>query len=194
VRALGLDTGLACFGWAIADVGEEPRCLALGVIRTAKDPRKVLLAIDNYRRAQHVVRGLAQALELYPDIGVVCAETISFVRNASTMAQIGYAWGIVAALLERHDPPLALLQASPQEIKAACCPKIKNASKLDVQEALEGRFGHSVRGQLLEYPKTLREHPADALGAIVACLNRDEMRLAKSARRERQRSIEELIA
>jgi Holliday junction resolvasome RuvABC endonuclease subunit len=193
VKALGLDIGFASFGWAIANTSDtqHPRALALGLIRTKKDPRKVLLAVDNHKRAQTIVRELGQVLELYPDVDIVCAETIAFVRSAVVMSQIGRAWGVVDALLEHRG--LALLQASPQEIKRACCPSIKSASKLDVQEAVEQRFGPQVRLQLKPIPKSMHEHPCDALGAIWACLDRDEMRFERSISRARQRSIDELV-
>lgn len=180
MRALGLDVGFASFGWGIAELDPEARVLALGCIRTKKDPRKVLLAVDNHRRSQELVRGLSEVLDLYPDIGVICAETIAFVRSAVVMSQIGRAWGIVDALAELRGLPI--LQASPQEIKATVCPGVKNASKEAVQHALEQRFGIVVRTQLLKLNKGDREHPADALGAIVACLTKDELRLARKVR------------
>jgi Holliday junction resolvasome RuvABC endonuclease subunit len=192
VIVAGLDGGFASFGWAIADVGDDIRPLALGCIKTKKDARKVLACVDNHKRSQAIARELVRVLELYPDVGVVCAETIAFVRSASVMSLIGRAWGIIDTLCELRGLPL--LQASPQEIKAACCPHIKNASKIDVQEALEERFGHVVRGQLLELNKGDREHPADALGSIVACMRRDEMRLARAASRSWQQTIDTLTA
>lgn len=191
MKALGLDVGFASLGWAIADVTDELRPLALGVIKTKKDPRKVLLAVDNHKRAQVIVRGLVEVLELYPDVGIVCAETIAFVRSASVMSQMGRAWGIVDTLCEQRRLPL--LQASPQEIKAACCPGVKNASKVEVQVALGDRW-HHVHVQLAAMNKGDREHPADALGALLACQHCDEVRMGRSVERSRQRSIEELTA
>lgn len=187
MKALGLDVGFAAFGWAIAELDPDPRALALGLIRTKKDQRKVLLAVDNHKRGQQIVRELVDVLDLCPDVGVICAETISFVRSNTVMAQMGRAWGIVDALAELRGLPL--LQASPQEIKKANCPLHKAASKLDVQQSLEERFGEAVRQQLVRIPRSMHEHPCDALGAIVACLSRDELRLARSGRRERQQHL-----
>jgi Holliday junction resolvasome RuvABC endonuclease subunit len=177
VKALGIDVGFAKLGWALADVSDpqHPRSLAVGLIRTEKDKRKVLAASDNHKRAQHIVRELAIVLDGHPSIGVICAETISFVRSAAVMSQIGRAWGILDALAEARRLPL--LQASPQEIKAACCPFVKNASKDDVIHAVTARFGAETLAHLSPIPASMREHPADALGAIWACLQRDELRL-----------------
>lgn len=189
MRVVGFDIGFAALGWGVADIeGLNGLCvnpIALGVLKTKKDARKVLLAVDNHKRAQQLVRGLVEVLDRYqPD--VVCAETIAFVRSASVMAQIGRAWGVVDTLLELRGLPL--LQADPIELKAACCPSIKNASKEDVQNALRDRFGAVVRVGLDALNKGDREHPADALGSIVACLHRDEMRLARARMESRAAS------
>lgn len=190
MRAIGLDVGFASFGWGIVDLDPDPRALALGVIRTAKDKRKVLSTVDVHRRGQAIVRELVEVLDLYPGIDVACAESVSFVRSAVVMAMIGRAWGIVDALLEQRR--ISLLQASPQEIKKRNCPGVKNPSKEDVQAAIELRFGPVVTRQLAKLPKGQHEHPTDALGAIVACMDRDELRLARAGSRGRQRDLSEM--
>jgi Holliday junction resolvasome RuvABC endonuclease subunit len=192
VKALGLDIGFASLGWAIADMERDHvRPIALGVLKTKKDPRKVLLSVDNRKRTQVLVRGLREVLGLYPDVGIVCVETIAFVRSNTVMAQIGRANGVVDTICEIHG--LGIEEATPAEIKAACCPGVKNASKEDVQRVLMDGY-EQVRLQLGKLPKGDREHPADALGALLACQHRDAIRHQRAAfARSRQRELEELV-
>lgn len=181
--ALGADIGLATFGWGASRLGrgeELEQVLALGVIVTKKGKGQgVLVTDDLHRRGQEIARALVEVLDLYrPD--VVCAESISYPRNAASAAQIGRAWGIVDAELERRGIPL--ISASPQAIKKTNTGKA-TASKAEMLDALDERYSGRVRQLLRPYrAKTLHEHPVDALGAIVACLAHPHLRLARSAR------------
>lgn len=181
MRALGLDPGLAHVGWAVVDL-DPLRPIGLGVIRTAKDSRKVLATVDLHRRGQQIARALTEILAAYP-VGVCCAESISWVRSASTMAGVGRAWGVIDAVLEARG--IGLVQASPQEIKQAVCGR-KSASKAEILDALDERFAGAIRRELRAIrATTLHEHPVDAIGAVVACLDRDEVRIARASSRMR---------
>ena len=182
--ALGFDPGFASFGWGVADLSGPPgaeRVLALGVIRTKKGKGKILNRDDDHRRSGEIARALfGLAHEYRPS--VVCAEALSHGKGAGgavTMAKMGRAWGIVDALVEVYD--VALLQVSPQDIKKACT-GAASASKAEVQAALDHRFAGAVSEALRGIRATrMHEHPVDALGAIVACLDDDRLRLARRA-------------
>lgn len=188
MKALGIDPGLAHLGWAIVDVGDDgARVLALGCIQTAKDKRKVLSTVDLHRRGQEIARALGEIVRLYPGISVAFAESLSFVRSASTMCGIGRAWGVVDAVLEANR--IGLVQASPQEIKQVVCGS-KTATKDDVEAAVIRVCGEHVRTQLARITKSRREHPVDAVAAVLACIDRPELRIARGL--DRQRSLPEV--
>lgn len=178
---LGLDTGLATFGYALVELSRDGTItpLRMGVVRTEKDARKntVLATEDNLRRAR-VVAGVLEELVSVHRVRMLTAESMSLPRNASASAKIGMAWGIVAALSERYDLPLA--QVSPQVLKKAVCPAIKGASKDEIQDALCARFHTTnLRALVAGLPKGMHEHPFDALGTIVACSDGEILRLAR---------------
>lgn len=199
--ALGCDTGLARFGWALArilPVGFAP--LAMGVIVTEKsDARlRVLAACDNFRRAREVsselerVVGVAER-EHGGRVRVVCYEALSLPRNAGTAAQIGMGFGVLAAWADGVGVPA--LEVSPQALKKAAT-GARDASKRAVAEAVAYRMG--VQFSYEEKAKTAtpssplfakrsmhdlrqlaagdREHGWDAMGAILACADSDVVR------------------
>lgn len=176
---LGLDPGFRRFGWAVMRVdGAGEELLALGVWRTDKSDakRNVRKASDDHRRGQELGRELLATLERRkPD--AVTAEAISFVRSSSVMAQIGRAWGMLdLACVQRSLP---LLEVSPQDLKRAVTGRA-DASKLEVQAALDARFGGRVAELLAGIrAKGDHEHPVDAAGSIVACLDTDVIRMGR---------------
>ena len=176
---LGADPGLASFGWAIVRLEEDTmRCLALGVIVTKKGKGQgVLVTDDLHRRGQELRRALVEVMGTYP-ISLVCAESISYPRNAAAAAMIGRAWGVLDAELDRQRLPV--ISASPQAIKKAATGRI-SASKDEVAEGLDKRLEGALRPMLGKFTKTLVEHPVDALGAVVASLHHDHLRLALNA-------------
>lgn len=174
LRIIGFDPGLAACGWADVEFsGDTPSVCDIGVFRTEKSARKrnILAADDHVRRARELavlVRDL-----LRDDTSVICAESFSAPRHSSAAAKLSCAWGVIAAEASRLDIPI--VQASPQAVKLAVTGS-KTASKVDVQEALLKRFGASVGGWLASTRAVDREHGADALGSIVACLGSDVVR------------------
>jgi len=164
---IGVDPGFACLGLArvalLPGGGERVECLE--VIRTEASARKreIRATDDNLRRAGE----LAAALDgwIGPDVVAICSESQSWPRNAATTAKVGMCWGVIAAVAHRHGLPV--LQASPQEIKRAVAGR-KTASKGEIMVALECRYD-----DLPPWPaqKGLVEHAADALAAVVACLD-----------------------
>ncbi len=184
--ALGLDPGFASFGWSLVALHEtHEELLELGVLRTKKSKEKVLLRDDNHRRCGELVRALLQITHgRRPH--VICAEAISLGgggaearKQISTMTNMGRVWGIVDTLTEIFE--VALIQVAPQTIKKACC-GVVSASKADVRVALDARFDGALEEALSQIRAAKQhEHPVDATGAIVACLNHDHLRLARAA-------------
>lgn len=173
---LGVDPGFASFGWARIELegGPEPVRIELGVIETTKSARKlhVLATDDNARRARELARGLIGELT---GADVICAEGISFTRDASVMCKVGMAWGVLVATATSLGVPL--VQASPQRVKAVACGTIK-ASKEDVQRAMEQTYRLRWKGK-----RTAAEHVYDALAAYHACRNSDVVLAALRANR-----------
>jgi Holliday junction resolvasome RuvABC endonuclease subunit len=199
VNILGIDPGFASVGYAVVSFEPDHNYVGvmrsggtqvpvMGTIRTEKSDKKrsVKASDDNLRRGREIHSALSFLMGPKPDthpaipfkfggeplnIQAVCVESMSFPRSASTAQKIGITWGIISAVSGWFDVPI--VQASPQEIKKQVC-GAKNASKENVQETLAGRFDID----LVLFPKTLREHPFDALGAVIACQDSEVIRMA----------------
>lgn len=197
---LGIDPGFTSLGYAVLELGGgglADQVVTIGVLRTKATDKKqrVLVADDNIRRARELavsVRGLTHAGTMMPARGgqgiaalfqgadrirLVCAEKMSFPRNASAAAKVAMAWGLLVANLERLDLPL--LQASPQEVKRRVTGKA-DASKDDVEKAMVKRFGRGLYRMLKGVPPGQHEHAFDALASAVACLDSEEGRMVRS--------------
>jgi crossover junction endodeoxyribonuclease RuvC len=176
VRLLGIDPGLANFGYAVVECvsRNDRKLLNLGLITTAKSDKKkaVRSSDDNTRRAREIFDPISQIVTLH-GIKVICAEAMSFPRSSSAAHKLGISWGLVVALSCHHSLPI--VQASPQDIKNRLCAN-KKASKEDVQLALHQLYGADADPD--QFTKTKREHPFDALGAVEACLDSEVVRLA----------------
>lgn len=186
VHVLGIDPGFASVGCAILKLtpqGEVP--ILMEVIRTEKSAakRNVRASDDNLERAKEIVTHLRRLVTTF-DVRIICAETMSFPRNASAAAKMAICWGLLAAVASEHGIPV--VQASPQEIKKAVCGR-KDASKEDVQTALQARYpllaesvtkngGPSI---LRDVPRSLWEHPYDAAAAVIACRDSEVFLLAR---------------
>lgn len=179
VLVLGIDPGFASIGIALVRLLPESEEIEyLGLIRTEKSSakRKVLAADDNFQRSRLISRRLIELMDR--GVSLVCAESMSFPRNASAAAKMSLCWGALAALAELRQLPV--VQASPSEIKKKVCGE-KTASKEDVEAAMVRRYGGGVEKFLNAsgVTKTTREHPVDALAAVVACLDSEVVRMAR---------------
>lgn len=166
---LGCDPGLANFGIAVVEL-EPLRVITLEVLRTKKSTAKALVADDNVRRSREIAASLLELCKHRPV--AICAEAMSHPRNASAAGKLSMSWGVLSAISALLDIPI--VQASPQRIKKATCGRA-DASKAEVQRALVDRFGALV----WPTPGGVIEHAADALGAVIACLDSDVMRMAR---------------
>lgn len=174
--ALGLDPGFAHFGYTLAHVysREHVEVIEMDHIGTEKSGKKANVGgmSDDSHRTRTIIKRLDP---LFAQADYVTAEAMSFVRNASTMAQIGRAWGAVDTLTELHQLPLT--QVTPQALKIAVAGN-KSASKDEIREALDKRFGYCLAEKHLRKVtrKDDREHPYDGLGSIIATLDHDVVR------------------
>ncbi len=182
VLVLGLDAGFRNFGWGAVRLlpGGGERVEALGSIRTEPSKRRGLVRDDDQRRAAEIARQLLQIARRHHP-AVLCAEALSHVNPkgarmpVSTTVKVGRAWGEVDMLAELLET--ALVQASPQAIKQALCGS-RSASKAQVQRAVVDRYPEAA-ALLASVPAGRREHPVDAVGAVVASLHSNELRLAR---------------
>ncbi len=181
--ALGIDTGLAHFGYALIEFTSPTDCklITLQCLKTEPSKKKanVLAASDNVRRARELTRDLEP---IFAQAHIVCAESQSWPRNASAIGKLGMSWGVAAALTELHNLPF--VAASPQRIKKAMTGR-QSASKLQVQKGVEKHFPRLPAFlQRAGIPPTRHEHPVDAAAAVLTCRDSDVMRAALSHLRQ----------
>lgn len=186
VFVLGMDPGFASFGFGVVQLlPEGERIVRVDVIRTQKSAKKlnVKAADDNFRRGQAISAILHDVVKEYQPVALA-AESASWPRNASSSAKLALSWGILIDLCHVYHLPMA--QASPQEIKKVLCKK-KSATKEDIRQALEALYPHQFDAFKTEFPAKNPpkphgqwEHGFDAVGAVVACLSTDVIRMARS--------------
>lgn len=188
MNVLGLDPGFKNLGYVVMGLGmgmgkdgPTQRIIRAGVFVTDKSTKKlnVLATEDNLRRAREIGRELSNLIQECT-IQLICAESMSFPRNASAAAKVAMTWGAIATLSHVHE--LAIIQASPQQIKKAVCGK-KDASKEEIEDAVLAKFPEMEL--LLEHglvPASNRNHAYDALAAILTGMESDIFRAVRSAR------------
>jgi crossover junction endodeoxyribonuclease RuvC len=182
VVVLGIDPGFAELGYAAVEIKSlgVPLVLCMGVIRTEKSDKKlrVLSSDDNMRRAREIHKELRDIVQtMRPK--ALCVESKSFPRNAASSAKIAMCWGVMAALSNDFDLPV--IQVSPKAMKKAV-DGTATATKEDVAEALNQRFGRDLAKECLEckkIPRSLYEHAFDALGVVVASLDSEILRMVR---------------
>lgn len=195
IGLLGLDPGLAHLGYAVVLLRPTgPPKLAIdnkgqpvfGYVETEKSAKKlnVMASSDNLRRAREVVRPLLDLVDMYEGkrsffdfassfrIRAICAESMSFPRNASASQKLGISWGVIATISEIYGLPVA--EVTPQQMKKALCGK-RDASKPEIQAAVAPLYG--IPADM--FGVTVREHPYDALAAIHATLDSEVVRMAR---------------
>ncbi len=178
ILVLGVDPGFASLGWCVLEVRRKGEYLvSAGVFRTEPSGKKrlVLAADDNVRRSRLIAGHLDSLLR--NGVQIIAAESMSHVRGASASAKVGNAWGVIATLAHVHGLPIA--QLSPQAIKASVATKA-SASKQEVADAVVKRYGREHVIKVLDgVTASQREHAYDAIGAAIACLDHDVIRLAR---------------
>jgi crossover junction endodeoxyribonuclease RuvC len=200
---LGIDPGLATMGYgAIAlppDVTSPRIRLDLfGVFETHKSNKKahVLATEDNLRRARELTAYLVDLIDNIEDdrnrLVAICAESMSWPRNAGTSAKIGIAWGVLASVAHIRNVPI--VQSSPQAVKKALCGR-RDASKDEIRAGVldflmranggtEAKIGRSSPTLLIHHEQTikkkaLREHPWDATAVALMCRSAEVVQMAR---------------
>lgn len=172
---LGIDPGFANLGWCHAEYdGKTLVVRDMGTVTTNKSTKKIPVAWDNIKRTQRLHTHLmALALVPHPSgmvpVDCTCAEAMSYPPNAATAAKMSLSWGVIASVTAALKIPL--VQPSPRDIKMAVAGSHK-ASKAMMSQRLH-EYYPEIEALLDPIPGSRREHPIDALGAIVASLQSD---------------------
>lgn len=152
MRVLGLDPGIATFGYGVAERvpgAGHAAMLTMGVLR----PRG-----PDGQRLQQLYRGLSDLITRFrPERAAV--ERVFHTRNVSTAAAVGQARGV--ALLVCAQQGLAVSEYTPTEMKLAVA-GYGGADKRQVQTMVALQLG------LDGPPKP--DDAADALGLCLCCL------------------------
>lgn len=170
---LGIDPGLATFGWAIIDPHIR-KIVDMGCFVTEPSPKKrrILAADDLMRRARELSRNVHSLCARFGP-NIFAAEQLSHPRNSSSAAKLAAGWAI--ALHEAETRGVPFYQASPQEVKVALT-KNKAASKVQVQRAVIKLAGRPLDGgNMRVLPAGLHEHPWDAAAAAFTCIDTSDM-------------------
>ena len=110
MKILGIDPGLAILGWSLLETkGTNPVSVEYGCIRT--EPHRPLTErlSDIYSALQELFRSLK------PD--TVAIETLFFVKNVKTLAQVGHTRGVI--LLVAGQEKVDVTEYAPRQIKMA---------------------------------------------------------------------------
>jgi crossover junction endodeoxyribonuclease RuvC len=173
---LGIDPGFANIGIGIVKVGKtDCTVLATEILRTKKADKKVkvYVADDNVRRIREAASSLIDTIEQH-DITAICAEAMSFPRNASSAAKMALFWGALIAIAHERDLPL--YSATPQQIKKTLCGK-NTATKEDIARAVDARIKGPV--PMVGIAKGKQEHAYDGIAAVLTCIDSDELKLVR---------------
>ena len=183
---LGIDPGLASCGVAVVELTAGiTRVRALAVVRTTPSPKKRRLRStdDLGDRLRVIATALNAYFKAIPDMVAICVEAraIPFrggrmLVKPSAVAALGRVRGLVDAFAA--DRKLPIIEETPQTLKLLTAGR-RDASKVEVRLALEQRFPEV--SALWPRQKTLVEHAADALAAVVAGLESDVVRAALRA-------------
>lgn len=187
---LGVDPGFSNVGWCVIGYQDTHMIpLTFGVIRTEKSnaKREVRAADDNLRRAREIADAVMKLYLGYRDpSGVewkpkcVCAEAMSFPRNASAAAKVAMTWGVFATCSTVLQTPI--VQATPQEVRRSLLGFIgKKASKDEVRDAVLKRFPSLKDHEAwTSIPSSLHEHVYDSFAAALACQDSEVVRMLRS--------------
>ncbi len=173
---LGVDAALANLGLAVLELGprDEPqpeRVLELSVVHTEPGPRRHGMITDDARRVGELALALHEAINRHRP-RVVIVESTGAGRGFQAVRKMALALSIAVTIPKLWNIPLVLV--SPLEVKRAMTGS-KKAEKDDVILAAERRFPE------LEWtgPESSWEHAADAIGAVVAALPHERLRMLR---------------
>lgn len=182
MKLIGIDSGLAAFGVAVADVSDAG--LRFGHVevwttRPTAKKRRIRKADETAERIRTLAGCLHQlVVQMKPIALCVEAVALPFGRSRpSVVSALGRARGIVDTLAEVHRLPV--LEWTPQEVKRVIT-GTEDASKDAVRVGLEAKYVELAAQWPVQ--KTLVEHAADAAAVIHASRNADVVLAALRAR------------
>lgn len=185
MKLVGMDTGLAAFGVAVAELG--PRGLVFArveVWRTKPSSKRTKIRkADSTAERVRYLAGQLHGLIVATQPVALCVEAVALPfgkSKASVISALGRARGIVDALAEVHRLPVLEEGASRLKQATGCA---ANASKADVRAALEGAYPE-LREMFAAVLPSMVEHCSDAAASIVACRNSDVAQAVLKARGE----------
>src|SRR5689334_895797 len=142
MKLIGIDSGLATFGVAVAELGPPGLVftdVAVWTTKPAAKKRRLRKADDTAERCRELVAQLQALIVRHTPIAL-CVEAVAlpFSRaRSSVVSSLGRVRGIVDALAEVHGLPV--LEETPQRLKVATA-GVANATKEAVREALEATY------------------------------------------------------
>ena len=162
MRILGIDPGMAILGWSVIDnVRPQPKLAAYGCLTTAAHQPLT-------RRLTQIYAELNELVERYQPT-TVAIETLFFVKNAKTLAQVGHTRGVI--LLVAGQAKLEVFEYAPRQIKMALT-GFGGAEKIQIQRMVQRLLG------LESIPRP--DDAADAV-AVALCHSQYAQPLGKSA-------------
>lgn len=179
---VGIDPGLAFCGLSAIELGPKTERLIEAKVLTTEKGKGMLrgtLSEDNLRRAMRLSIGIWHFLHRHRPFAIA-AEAQSWVRDAGSSAKVGMAWGVLASVAMEYGTPV--FQVSPQAIRKHLLPekppqKRKVDRKRETIEAVERKFG--PLGENI--PRSIADHAADSIGAVLATLRCPEIAMARKA-------------
>lgn len=169
IVVMGIDPGFAHLGVSVAEVDATSiRFKVARVITTEKNTKKanVRVASDNTDRVRCLAHELIDLVGEW-DPEVICAESLSAMRNASAAAKNAMTWGAIVAIADAAGIPI--VELSPQDIQRGIGgPKSPTKAQIqarmeELQPELAGLWPRGERGGT-----GLIEHAADSAAALVA--------------------------
>ena len=149
-------------GWSVVErASASLRLIDCGVVRTEQNQPMT-------KRLSHIFSDLNELIGAYrPD--AVSVETLFFVKNAKTLAQVGHTRGIVLLVAGQKDLPV--FEYAPRQIKMALT-GYGGADKKQMQTMVQRLL------RLADYPRP--DDAADAV-AVALCHAQYAQTLGKSA-------------
>jgi crossover junction endodeoxyribonuclease RuvC len=174
VIVLGVDPSLCNTGIAAVELlADGERVLETLVVRTAPSAKKrrVLVGDDNVRRISEIAEALDAAIQRHRPVALV-VEAPAGSKGAQAARALALALATVVTVARLRGLPL--VQVQPLDVKRAVC-GAKSADKGEIILAIERRHPEVVWPS----PASVIEHAADAVGAVVAALGTDTLRMAR---------------
>jgi Holliday junction resolvasome RuvABC endonuclease subunit len=165
VKMLAIDPSLTATGFVVLDLAADHRevVLAMEFVETKPDAKSVHVyqADQDGARCDQIARKALQLVRTYePD--VIACEAPAGSQHANAAKALALAYGTLRGAMAAEGRTLVMIQAHHAKIAATGS---KAASKGDVLEAMQRRFGVGLTGS-----KPRKEAIADALSVACAAM------------------------